>query len=267
MDSSIKSFSYSVIIPTYNRKTLLVQSIRSALYFFQEYSNLIEIVVVDDASTDKSEGSVKKKFRNELRKGVIKYYRLLENVGVTSAKNYGALKASNEFYIFLDSDDELTGNIKDLIDANEMIRQCGIGFFRCISKENKKIVGKEFGKSQILKTKDYLKIFPFPECLPVIHKKVFETDSYRGDLRGFEGHLYMKRLFEGHKIFLSNKILRKYSEEGFDSISSQRMTRPRLRQLAKGSKASAYLAWKNKQYRFVLKYLPRYIYYLVRGYL
>ena len=47
----------SVIIPTYNRCKLLIRSVRSVLK--QSYKN-IEVIVIDDCSTDKTEEYIKK---------------------------------------------------------------------------------------------------------------------------------------------------------------------------------------------------------------
>lgn len=47
----------SVIIPTYNRESLITRSIKSVLD--QTYTN-IEVIVVDDCSTDNTEKSYKK---------------------------------------------------------------------------------------------------------------------------------------------------------------------------------------------------------------
>lgn len=257
--------TYSIIIPTYNRETVVIQSIKSVFSFFRANSDLFEVILVDDASTDNTEAAVRKEFYNELNSGCIKYFRLDTNIGVTGAKNFGANKASNEFYVFLDSDDELTGEIQELFNASEAIRDCGIGFFRSLSREYKTLVGEEFQSSKVLETRDYWEIFPFPECLPVIHNEIFITDCYREELRGFEGFLYIKKLFEGRKIFLSDKVLRLYREVGTDTITSQSKQKPRLRQLARGSRELAILALKNNQYRFVSRYLPRYFYYLIKS--
>jgi glycosyltransferase involved in cell wall biosynthesis len=85
----------SVVIPNYNNAEYLDQCIESVLN--QDYDN-IEIIVVDDGSTD-----------NSLE--VLHDYRLQINViatphfGASAARNRGILAASGEFIAFLDSDD------------------------------------------------------------------------------------------------------------------------------------------------------------------
>lgn len=89
----------SIIIPVYNVYPYLEKCIESIAN--QSYSNL-EIVVVNDCSTDDSEIICKKlinKYEN------IQYYKLNQNKGVAYARNYGLDKASGSLIGFVDSDD------------------------------------------------------------------------------------------------------------------------------------------------------------------
>jgi glycosyltransferase involved in cell wall biosynthesis len=73
----------------------------------QTYTN-IEIIVVDDGSTD-STNSILKKLHSDCFISKIIYQK---NAGVSSARNLGYLHSSGDFICFLDSDDIL---IKDCI--------------------------------------------------------------------------------------------------------------------------------------------------------
>jgi glycosyltransferase involved in cell wall biosynthesis len=84
----------SVIIPTHSRPRLLLRAIASA----KEAGSDIEIIVVDDASTDET-AEVCKKLDG------IKYVRLERNQGVAGARNVGILESSGEYIAFLDDDD------------------------------------------------------------------------------------------------------------------------------------------------------------------
>lgn len=92
----------SVIIPTYNRSSLIKRSIASVLT--QSYPKL-EIVVVDDASTDQTSSVISKLQKSHPH---LKYYRLEHNSGEVAARNYGIKVATGTLITFLDSDDELT---------------------------------------------------------------------------------------------------------------------------------------------------------------
>ena len=88
----------SIIIPCYNGRQFVGEAIESALV--QSYRN-IEVVVIDDGSTDGSSD-------------VIKGYPVLlvqgSHQGVSVARNLGVAASHGEFLVFLDSDDHLLPN-------------------------------------------------------------------------------------------------------------------------------------------------------------
>ena len=87
----------SVVIPSYNRKDRLPACMDSVLG--QSYGN-IELIVVDDASTD----GTRELFRN-MRDPRVRYLRYEENRGACHARNYGAERAEGGLIAFQDSDD------------------------------------------------------------------------------------------------------------------------------------------------------------------
>lgn len=87
----------SVIIPTYNRASIIERAIQSVLK--QSYRNL-EIIVVDDASKDNTNEIVRNIKDNRL---IYKYHE--KNKGPSSARNTGIKAASGEYISFQDSDD------------------------------------------------------------------------------------------------------------------------------------------------------------------
>jgi glycosyltransferase involved in cell wall biosynthesis len=86
----------SVIIPVFNYERYLGEAIESVLS--QTYRHL-EVIVVDDGSTDRS-GEVAKSFAG---RGV--RYCHQENAGIGPARNAGVELARGEFLAFLDADD------------------------------------------------------------------------------------------------------------------------------------------------------------------
>jgi glycosyltransferase involved in cell wall biosynthesis len=89
----------SVQIITKNRAKLLPLAIESALN--QTYKNL-EIIIVDTNSTDKTEELVKKYTAIDSR---IKYFRIVENLGITKTRNFALSKSTGSYVAILDSDD------------------------------------------------------------------------------------------------------------------------------------------------------------------
>jgi len=87
----------SIIIPVYNGSNYLGEAIRSAL---AQTSNKVEVIVVDDGSTDGGETeAVAKSFGNKIR-----YYKK-KNGRVASALNYGISKMRGDWFAWLSHDD------------------------------------------------------------------------------------------------------------------------------------------------------------------
>jgi glycosyltransferase involved in cell wall biosynthesis len=93
----------SVIIPTYNRKDLLVDAIRSIMA--QEPKNY-EIIIVDDGSTDGTEEYIKSFLRHGSGQEIlpVRFFEKI-NGGVAAARNFGIKQARGEYLAFLDADD------------------------------------------------------------------------------------------------------------------------------------------------------------------
>lgn len=85
----------SVIIPTFNRSSVLVRAVHSVLN--QTYKNF-ELIIVDDGSTDDTE-KILAPFAD------VRYIKT-KNAGVSSARNRGVDLARGKWLAFLDSDDE-----------------------------------------------------------------------------------------------------------------------------------------------------------------
>ncbi len=94
--------SVSVVIPCYNYATFLPEALRSALG--QEGVD-VEVIVVDDASSDDS-AEVAEKFAAEDSR--VRVIRLEQNGGQVAAVNLALSMASGEFIVRLDADDLLT---------------------------------------------------------------------------------------------------------------------------------------------------------------
>jgi glycosyltransferase involved in cell wall biosynthesis len=92
----------SIVIPTYNRARLVRRAIESCLNNAPE---TVEVIVVDDASTDPTP---------EILAAVsdprVRTFRLAENGGVCAARRFGVQQASGDWIGFLDSDDELVAD-------------------------------------------------------------------------------------------------------------------------------------------------------------
>jgi glycosyltransferase involved in cell wall biosynthesis len=86
----------TVVIPTYNRAEKVRKAVDSVLA--QSFTDL-EVIVVDDGSSDATEQVLKHKFGDRIR------YYFQSNQGVSVARNKGIEEARGECVAFLDSDD------------------------------------------------------------------------------------------------------------------------------------------------------------------
>jgi glycosyltransferase involved in cell wall biosynthesis len=86
--------SVSVVITTYNRPQFLKRAVQSALQAGPD----LEVIVVDDCSTDKTPDVCA-----ELAD--VRYIKLSTNQGLAHARNVGVAESSSEFIAFLDDDD------------------------------------------------------------------------------------------------------------------------------------------------------------------
>ena len=97
----------SVVIPTYNRKDILRKTL--AAYCSQsESQEILEILVVDDGSTDGTDSVVA---QSGLESPIpIRYFRQ-DNRGIGSARNHGIREARGEIILFGDDDVIPTANL------------------------------------------------------------------------------------------------------------------------------------------------------------
>lgn len=106
-----KDILISVIIPVYNAEKYLEQCLESICQ--QTYKN-IEIILVNDGSTDNSEAMCK----NYMEKDNRIRYIYKENEGPGIARNKGLEIANGQYVMFVDSDDFFYGNdnIEHIVD-------------------------------------------------------------------------------------------------------------------------------------------------------
>lgn len=88
----------SVIIPAYNARGYIARALDSAL---AQTESRLEIIVVDDGSSDDTAGYVRARFGHDPRLRVITQ----ANAGPSAARNAGARASTGEHLHFLDSDE------------------------------------------------------------------------------------------------------------------------------------------------------------------
>lgn len=165
----------SVIIPTYNRATLLCDAINSV--FAQSYTNF-ELIVIDDGSTDNTDAII-----NSFQDDRLVYVRQ-ENNGRSAARNKALSMASGRYIAFLDSDDLY---LPDKLErqVNYMATHPSIGMLytsaQCINEHGEQLKGHVYlASAEGHIYKDVAFFQPVTITLPtvMVRKEVFDSVGF-----------------------------------------------------------------------------------------
>lgn len=119
------SLLVSVIIPAYNYAAFVAEALASALQ--QSHSN-IEVIVVDDGSTDNTAAVVQEQMKRDSRVQYIHQH----NQGLSAARNTGIRHSRGDYLVFLDADDVMHAQ-KVAVHLEHFSREpeTGISYGRC----------------------------------------------------------------------------------------------------------------------------------------
>lgn len=163
----------SIIVPVYNAEEFLVDCIQSLLN--QTYQN-IEIILIDDGSTDQSK-KICHTFSSQDKR--VKVYSI-NNSGVSNARNFGIEHALGKYIMFCDSDDIYNLNFiqimrDNLIKSNSELGICCYKRFRNRPNfENTKYSKINY---EIINSNDYYNLILFNEKISgYIWNKIFVKD-------------------------------------------------------------------------------------------
>lgn len=214
----------SVVIPSYNRKDKLPACMESVLG--QSYGN-IELIVVDDASTDATE----ELFRS-ISDPRVKFLRYEVNRGACYARNYGAQHASGELIAFQDSDDiwhpdKLEKQYRCLVETGADMCYCGMNR---IAKNGSRFYYPVHAPRQGHETEDFLAENRASTQTMLMHRRVWETLRFDESIRRYQDWDFAIRAAEGFELaYLSEALVE--SEVGSDSISAVVNSYPHLLRL------------------------------------
>jgi len=217
----------SVVIPSYNRKDFLKRSIDSAI---NQTKKPLEIIVVDDGSTDGTETMIKSDY------DFVKFIKQ-KNKGVSAARNIGIKVSIGEWICFLDSDDEWK---KDKLEKqiNAMKSNPGYKFFHSNEiwiknglRINQKKKHKKYGGDIFDKCLDMCRISP---SSVMINKTVFdEVGNFNEDLVVCEDYELWLRICDKYKVFfIDEPLIIKYGgHQGQLSYSIESIENHRIKAL------------------------------------
>lgn len=200
------SVLFSVVIPLYNKEKYIRKTLDSVLS--QTYTGL-EVVVVDDGSTDGS--AVNVKLINDSR---IRYF-YKENGGVSSARNYGIWKAKGDWIYFLDADDVMYPNALEKL-YNALISYKGhldiiSGSYRIIGKGKCISFSRTYEGLVPNNYKWYfLNRFYFRQGCAIVYKKILYDNMFNESLSRYEDMDWILRILRFAEVYVIPDLLFEY---------------------------------------------------------
>ncbi|MFI3260798.1 MAG: glycosyltransferase family A protein [bacterium] len=97
-----KEFKFSIIVPIYNVEPYLEESIQSIINQSIGFEDNIQLILINDGSTDNSE-RICKKYKRKYTDNIV--YKKQKNVGVSTTRNNGLKVATGKYINFCDPDD------------------------------------------------------------------------------------------------------------------------------------------------------------------
>ena len=197
-----------------------------------------EIIIIDDYSEDKTP-LIAKKYK-------AKFFKRHLSEDYSSQRNFGLKKASNNWVLFLDSDEVVTPTIKKEILRNVKKQGKTSGFFirRKAYIWNRQIMGGEFGETQLLrlgkkqsgkwvrKVHEYWNIKDTGQILKgyILHKPDFSVKNFLVKLNNYSDIHAEENIKESKKSsvfkvifmplgkFVSNFILKSGFKDGMHGV-------------------------------------------------
>ncbi|HLF51221.1 glycosyltransferase family 2 protein [Flavobacterium sp.] len=217
----------SIIIPTYNRVSLIRETLDSVLA--QTYTYW-ECIVVDDGSTDATEEVVQEFKKKDPR---FQYYlRPVERPkGANTCRNYGLELSKGEFVQFLDSDDLISSNkievqiVQLLKDDAATIAICRWQFFSNFlgdsDSQNEFKAYKNFDTiSEFIDALAWSGGFLPPHAYLVSRKLIDQAGNWMENLAvNQDGEFFARIFIKAKRVVFSNNAVVYYRRNNDDNVS------------------------------------------------
>lgn len=208
----------SIIIPVFNAEDYIVSTLQSVL---KGITDDIEVIIINDGSSDKSVNLIKDYFAEQIRSN---QFKLIEqkNSGVSVARNVGISSSEGRYIAFVDADDLLINNYFEQVlpiinKKSPDIIEFG---YRKFSDESNIVTNRDgfthktFGE---LKTQDVIdgifavSIFYTP--LRIIKKSVMADLNFPVGVKFCEDMIFLYQLYQkSESIYHLDKVLYAYRD-------------------------------------------------------
>jgi glycosyltransferase involved in cell wall biosynthesis len=213
--SATKPF-FSIIIPTFNRASLIKRTLQSVLVqSFPDY----EVIVIDDGGKDNTEHVISSLSSNKIR-----YFKKV-NGERGAARNYGIDKAAGTYITFIDSDDLLYVNHFET--AFQYLKEhqdieCYAQAYEIKDAETNAVITQAYHSTNELINNQVIK-GNFLSCFGVfVRKEVLEAFRFEDDRKfaGTEDWLLWLQLAARYPFYYNNKITGAMLEHNSRSVLS-----------------------------------------------
>ena len=196
MDKNENNIDISIIVPVYNTSKYLNKCIDSLI---NQTKKEIEIILINDGSSDNSEEIIKK--YDDKR---IKYFKN-KNQGIGKTRNFGISKATGKYLMFIDSDDYIGKDCCEKMYKNAQNNNSSIvvsDFYKDIEGKLIKIKIDDFKASSLKDNKDLLLIINPGPCNKLYDRKLITDNNIIFD----EDHKYEDSPFVIDSLLKADRI-------------------------------------------------------------
>lgn len=219
----MNKLKFSIIIAVYNVEEYVEESIQSVINQTLDFKKNIEIILVDDGSTDNS-SKICKEYVEKYPQNIKYIYK--KNGGASSARNLGIKNARGEYYNFLDSDDLLheaaLEKVYDFFNKHQEVDMVTLPIV-CIEKEQglyHRYI--KFGnKSKVIDLEKSPRHYIFSSAASFYKSTVFENAEFSTNLKMAEDLFFNTKLYlKNHKFgFISPNEAVYYYRKRFSNNS------------------------------------------------
>lgn len=186
----------TIIVPIYNMEDYLKKCLESLI--IQTYAN-IEILCIDDCSTDKSVQIVEKFVQKDRRIKLIKHNI---NKGLGGARNTGLANTQGEYILFVDSDDFIHPTMVEKLYLDLIKNEADMSFCDIKLYENDDTIYdyKPFHDTRLASQKLFFpqeRLEPFTNIWPSAWNKLYKTSIIRNNRLNYFENIY----YEDHSFY------------------------------------------------------------------
>lgn len=213
----------SVVIPIYNVERYLKDCVNSVLQ--QTYKN-IEIILVDDGSTDKS-GKICEDLHKEFGKINVIHKK---NGGLSDARNCGIDRATGKYICFIDSDDfvarDYISSLKENIQDEVRISACGYCHYYDSGKKvkiNFENINQYYKGVEAQKYLNIIGYFNVSACNKLFEKSLFDEIRFPVGKKSEDWYVMYKLIEKAGGIYYNSDVKYFYRQRNGSITKSTRV--------------------------------------------